>query len=500
MTDAGILHHISALPSEYGIGDLGPQAYQFIDQLVDAKQTYWQILPLNYPDELACPYAAYSAFGGNIYLISPEILLQENLIDEIAPYEDTQSDKVVFYKVREYKRRLLHECYKSFLLQKDIHSQLRSDYQKFINESQFWIDDFSLFLCLTDRLGTSWQDWPVGLKNKEEDAINQYRQLLAKDIEFHKFCQFLFHQQWKNLKNYANDKGIKIIGDMPIYVSTHSMDVWSWNEGFQLNSDGSLKYESGAPPDDFSDEGQKWSTPTYNWHFHQEQNFFWWVKRIEYNLSFFNILRLDHFLGFINLWHIPAKQKAIQGEWVKTPGRELLQTLEKHFPEMPFIAEDLGVVSDEVRKLRDDFELPGMKILQFAFTTDEKNEYLPQNYENNCLAYTGTHDNNTVIGYLDDLKSNPPEALSKEIQNIENFFNLQLIQIDNWDFIQKLFMSKANTVIIQLQDLFGLDGEARFNLPGTIENNWVWRYVKQTSHDLQWKKLRELTMSTGRNS
>ncbi|MGB0452075.1 MAG: 4-alpha-glucanotransferase [Bacteriovoracaceae bacterium] len=493
---SGILLHITSLPSNYGIGDLGQEAYSFVDQLKDAFQSFWQILPLNYPDEIACPYAAYSAFGANIYLISPDKLLEEGLLETIPEYFKNQNyseSRMNFPRVKEYKREVLQEAFRQFCSLSN-KSTLLKEFQNFEDKQNFWLEDFSFFLSLTDRLGNKWTNWHPGLKSKEQKTLDEYQEILSGDIKFHKFCQFIFHKQWDELKSYANEKGIQFIGDMPIYVSHHSMDVWSWQEGFNLKADGTLIWESGAPPDDFSETGQKWATPTYKWENHEEQNFSWWMERIDYNLQLFDILRIDHFLGFENLWHIPANDPdATNGHWVKTPGRKILELLRERHKDMPFIAEDLGVISDDVVKLRDDFSLPGMKILQFAFGSDETNEHLPDNFLENSIGYTGTHDNDTILSYLSDQEEESPV-----LENLRDFYKKDVSKIDEWDLIETLLKSRALISVFPVQDILGLGGNARFNLPGTVENNWVWRLEKKINSPEAWMKLKALTKEYNR--
>jgi 4-alpha-glucanotransferase len=484
---SGVLLHPSAFNTPYGIGDLGPQAYSFIDLLVQSKQRYWQVLPLTQANAVGCPYSSYSAFGGHDLLISPDELVNEGLISKEDLDDLPYQEKVSYPLVAKTKGLLLEKAFHNF----NKTNSLNNDFNLFISKNDFWIEDYALFMALTSAHGPFWYRWK---KDYQRYPVQSVPTKIEKLKDFILFKQFIFHRQWYRLKTYANEKGIKIIGDIPIFVAHHSMDVWKHPEQFKLNSDGTLPLEAGAPPDSFNDKGQKWNNPNYNWDVMYEDQFNWWQRRIGYMLDLCDIIRIDHFVGFHNVWEIPHHDSdARKGKWVLSRGKELLMTLQDLFPNMPFIAEDLGEITQPVIDLRDQFKLPGMKILQFGFWGDN-NTHAPENINENSIAYTGTHDNNTFVGFLDEVKQNKGD----ELKNIESFFNKSIDDIQTEDFIKALAKTKANTVIYPLQDLFGLGEEARFNIPGTEHGNWNWIIPSNLKLEDGFNLLKEVTISTGR--
>ncbi|MDQ3636239.1 MAG: 4-alpha-glucanotransferase [Acidobacteriota bacterium] len=490
---SGILLHLTSLPNEYGIGDFGEAAYQFVDFLERSRQTYWQILPLNPTGYGDSPYSSYSAFAGNTNLISPGSLVEDKLlsIDEINEKPDFPSDRVDFGKVIEWKNNLLKKAYEKFCRTENI--DLRGSFEIFTEQTAGWLDDYTLFRAIKDsQWGKFWLEWDEPLRLRKENALLQAREDLFEEIQAQKFYQFIFFKQWTRLKNYANGKGIKIIGDMPIYISLDSADVWCSPQKFKLNEDLTPKVVSGVPPDYFSKTGQLWGNPIYDWNKMKADGFDWWTRRIKFALKTVDILRIDHFVGFGRAWEVPGGNKTAEnGNWVNVPGRELFQVLTGKLGELPVMAEDLGEVTPEVEKLRDDFDFPGMRILLFGFGGDSENLHLPHNYIENCVAYTGTHDNDTVVGWF------------KSANNSERKFCLEYLDSNgeeiNLDFIRAVWESVADTAIAPMQDILGLGNNARMNLPASNSGNWNWRCGKDCFSDEKAEKLKELTEIYGRN-
>ncbi len=487
---SGVLLHPSALQTAFGIGDFGPSAYDFIDKLHEAKQSYWQILPITQANLEGCPYSSFGAFGGYDLLISPEALVDYGLIEnhELKKYH-VASTKVDFDKVALVKNELLLTAYNRFI-NTDRHNL---EFEIFKQKQEFWLDDYATFIAITHKHSIPWTNWPINLKDRN------FKELPAdinaiKDIEI--FKQFIFHKQWLELKNYANNKNIKIVGDIPIFVAHHSVDVWKNRSLFKLAQSGELDTEAGAPPDAFNDLGQKWNNPNYNWQKMKENGFDWWNKRIGYMLELFDIIRIDHFIGFYNVWEIPhIDPDARNGRWVKSNGDELLSSLEKNFPEIPFMAEDLGDVSKEVIELRDKFNLPGMKIIQFAFDGNENNLHLPKFITEHSVTYTGTHDNNTINGNLDDILE---RNNSSEIECIKEALGGKIPSSIHKEFMNIAFETKSNTVITPLQDILGLRSDGRFNVPGTVKNNWNWMISNEHNLEEGFCYLKDLTLKTKR--
>lgn len=457
---SGILLHITSLPNEYGIGDLGREAYDFIDFLHASGQKLWQILPLGPTDFFGSPYAPYSAFAGNLHLISPDLLLKEELILE-SDLDSIQFDSP------EAKYILIKQAFARF--QKRSSADLQAEYERFCRSNQFWLDDFALFMALKHHFKrVSWIEWSEELAMRKESTLVHWREKLALETEQQIFGQYLFFRQWEKLKDYAHKKGISIIGDLPLFVAHDSADVWAKPELFLLDKRGLPEFVAGVPPDYFSRTGQLWGNPVYNWDAHYEERFDWWLKRIEVLLQLVDLVRVDHFRGLAAYWQIPYGEKtAINGRWMPGPGSDFFAAVKTELGTLPFIAEDLGFIDDAVIELRDKWKLPGMRVLQFAFEALKPNIHSPHAHTENCAVYTGTHDNDTTLGWYQ--KSNP-----KVKDYVCRYLNCDGTDIA-WDLIRAALASPANLAITPLQDILALDSSARMNVPGTVAGNWRWR-------------------------
>lgn len=472
---SGILLHITSLPSKYGIGDFGPPAYQFVDFLSRAKQKCWQILPLN-PTDLFhhnSPYSSISAFAGNTILISPELMSKEGFLrkKDLAAVPSFPKDKVDYEKVCDFKKRLLRRAYTE--LKEDIKNT--SAYEQFCQRNIFWLDDFALFVVLKEHFqGEAWGKWPQEVRNREPKVLENLKRQFSKKIDEVKFFQYIFFSQWYALRTYCEKKGVQIIGDIPIYVNYDSADVWTHPDIFKLSEESQPIFVSGVPPDYFSETGQRWGNPVYNWDKLKETGYAWWLKRIEHNLNLFDLIRIDHFRGLVQYWEIPASEEtAVHGHWADVPTDDFFTTLLKKFDPIPIIAEDLGTITPDVIEAMNRFGFPGMKVLLFAFGGDlSTHPYLPHNYVENCVVYTGTHDNNTTKGWFQ------AEATPQEKNNLFEYLKQKVTpQALPWELIQLAMTSIANMVIIPMQDILALGQESRMNKPGTIEANWQWRLI-----------------------
>ncbi len=468
---SGILLPIFSLPGSEPIGTFNQDAFSFIDFLESSGQSIWQILPLNSVDLDGSPYNSKSAFAGNILHIDLFELENrkfiENVKEKIPPFEN--KNKVDYSLLKTYKTKLLKEAFDTFNLKK---TEEKKDFLKFCKTNSYWLDEFSLFAVLDDYFDNkSWIDWPKELKFREKTAINKFKKEHKEKIEFIKFTQWIFFEQWQKLRNYANKKKIEIWGDMPIFVSFDSADVWSNQEIFQMTK-GKRKAVAGVPPDYFSKTGQLWGNPLYDWKKLQENDFKWWQKRFKTMFSLYDSLRLDHFRGFEAYWKVPAKEKtAINGKWTKVPGKEFFSKMQTTFKNFSVIAEDLGDITKEVNNLRDEFSFPGMKVLQFAFSTVD-NLFLPHNFSTqNCVVYTGTHDNDTILGWYKNLDNEQKSFVNYYLDHYsEENINLKMIRL--------AFSSIANVAIIPFQDFLNKDSFARLNTPGKSDGtNWRWRFV-----------------------
>ena len=499
---SGILLHPTSLPGPFGIGDLGPQAYEFIDFLVAAGQTLWQVLPLGPTGYGDSPYACYSAFAGNTLLISPEVLVQEGLLDSRdAAGRQVAQRRIDFGTAHKLKEELLSKAYERYKRTTD--TTLRSAFETFAQEEAQWLEDYALFRALKDAHGgIAWNQWEPPLIRRTSSALAGAREQLREQIEAHMYYQFLFFRQWSGLKRYCNEHDIKVVGDLPIFVAQDSADVWTNPEQFKLDENGKPQVIAGVPPDYFSATGQLWGNPLYDWERMESDGFKWWIQRVRATLKVVDIARVDHFRGFAACWEIPGEDTtAERGQWVEAPGRKLFTAIRKALGELPIIAEDLGVITPDVVALREDFGFPGMRILQFGFGGDAKNIDLPHNYVPNVVAYTGTHDNDTTVGWFQSVAGEGSTRTAKQIER-ERQFCLDYLNSSgeeiHWDFIRCVLASVANTAIIPLQDLLGLGTEARMNLPNSTSGNWSWRFETNDLNEELAKRLKALTTLYGR--
>jgi 4-alpha-glucanotransferase len=483
---SGVLLHISSLPGEGGIGCMGKDAYLFIDFLAQTRQKIWQILPLGPVGYGNSPYQCYSAFAGNPMFIDVEQLLADRLISKLPfPDQAFKTKKVEFERVGEWKSAIFREAFAGF--QKNF-DRYKDEYIVFMGHNSWWLDDYALFRSLKTKFqDTVWNAWKKKLVNRDHHTIQEYFQELHAEIDFHRFLQFIFFRQWFKLKAYANSKGIRIIGDIPLYVSFDSVDVWANQDIFLLDGDSKPTQVGGVPPDYFSETGQLWGNPVFDWERVAERDFDWWLARIHFNLRMFDQVRVDHFRGLESFWSIPAEEEtAIIGEWLPAKGHELFRKLKEQLGTLEVIAEDLGIITPEVEKLRDDFNLPGMKVLQFAFGSGASNTNLPHNYSSNFLVYTGTHDNDTSLGWLNSIEKKERKFLHRYVAGSGKQF------VRN--FMELAWASAAHTAIAPMQDVLGLDSEARMNTPGIANGNWDWRFTwsqVRSNHKVFLKQITE---------
>ncbi|NEZ55125.1 4-alpha-glucanotransferase [Leptolyngbyaceae cyanobacterium CCMR0081] len=487
---SGILLHPTSLPSRYGIGDLGQAAYGFVDFLVETKQQLWQILPLGPTGHGNSPYMCYSAMAGNPLLISLDELAEQGLLEkaDLVEVPEFSAERVEYHKVIPHKLELLKKAAQKFQVKEP------QEFQEFCQAQAFWLEDYSLFMALKDaNQGASWTDWDRAIAKREPEALDLWRTKLADAIFLQKFFQFEFCRQWFALKAYANERQIQIIGDMPIYVAHDSADVWAFPENFMVDPETLLPSQmAGVPPDYFSETGQLWGNPTYNWEELEETQFDWWLKRIKTSLSYVDQIRIDHFRGFESYWAVPeGEETAMNGQWVEAPGVPLFERVEEVLGKLPFLAEDLGIITPEVEALRDKFGFPGMKILQFAFGSDHRNPYLPFNCDRNFVIYTGTHDNDTTVGWYS-------KANDYEKQRLIDFVGGVAPESVHWAMIRLALSSVATLSIVPLQDLLGLGSEARMNTPGLAEGNWEWRFDAAMLNPTVCHQFRTLTELYGR--
>ena len=500
---SGILLHPTSLPGPFGIGDLGPAAYAFADFLESAGQSLWQVLPLGPTGYGDSPYACYSAFAGNTLLVSPEQLVADGLVakEQLANDSKFGEERVDFAAAHNFKDSILRSAFGSFKLEAD--PNLRNAFAEFCRRHASWLDDYALFRALKDAHGgVAWNEWEPALVRRDSAALDAATRELSNETEAQKFYQFLFFRQWFALKAYCNQRGIKLVGDIPIFVAHDSADVWTNPDQFKLDADGTPIVVAGVPPDYFSATGQLWGNPLYNWERMRADGFRWWIERARATLATFDIARIDHFRGFAACWEIPGgDQTAERGRWVEAPGRELFTTIKAALGELPIIAEDLGVITPDVEALRDDFGFPGMRILQFGFSSDTKNIDLPHNYHKNVVVYSGTHDNDTAVGWFSSVAGSGSTRAAEQIER-EREFCLKYLRTDgkeiNWEFIRAVLASVANTAVVPLQDVLGLGTEARMNLPNSTEGNWAWRVKPGTLTDKIAARLKALTELYGR--
>ncbi len=493
---SGILLHITSLPSPFGIGDLGPEAYRFADFLAKTGQSYWQVLPLNPTDPICgnSPYSSPSAFAGNLLLIGPEPLLEAGFLkkgdfEEHLLFPKGHCD---YTSVIPYKSHLLHRAYERF----QANRRERDAFETFCKKNESWLEDFVFFTVIKKHLnGKAWVEWEQDLRDRKPESLKGIYNDLRDEIEKEKFYQYLFFTQWSSLKGYCYQKGIRFIGDIPIYVNHDSADVWAHPDIFNLNKEGKPAGVAGVPPDYFSKTGQLWGNPTFCWEILRKTDYRWWMNRVAHNLQLFDILRLDHFRGFVAFWEVPATETtAINGKWVEAPANDFFTALLKRFPSKAFIAEDLGIITPDVKEVMDRFGFPGMRVLQFAFGEDQpEHPYLPHNFVPNTVVYTGTHDNNTVRGWFEN--ETTVQDKKRIFQYLGKEMSSEQVPIE---LIRLAMMSVANTVITPVQDLLGLGEEARMNRPSTPSGNWEWRLLPDQLTLSHAEMLLEMTKTYGR--
>jgi 4-alpha-glucanotransferase len=489
---SGILAHPTSFPGPHGIGDVGEAAFRFIDWLVVAGQRLWQVMPLGPTGFGDSPYASPSAFAGNPLLISLPWLEREGLVtpEELKDHEPFQDYEVDFGRVISFKHHTLHLAFDRFRL--GAASELRFAFEAFSRDNAHWLDDFALYMAVKDRYGgASWIDWDRGIRLREPEAVEAWSTTLKDEIRFHRFAQFLFARQWSELKRYANERQTQIVGDIPIFVAPDSADVWANRSLFRLDEEGFPTVVSGVPPDYFSADGQKWGNPLYEWDAMRETGYAWWIERIRSAMQQVDIIRIDHFRGFAASWTIPyGAPSAAAGRWEQGPGEEVFDAISNALGPVQFIAEDLGLITPDVHALREELGFPGMAVLQFAFGGSAENAYLPHNHETNSAVYTGTHDNQTTIGWFQSL----PAATQQHVQRYIGRDGSDIA----WDLIRLALSSVARMALFPLQDVLRLDDEARMNTPGRAMGNWGWRYMPHQLHHGLAAGLAELTATYGR--
>ncbi len=502
--ESGILLHPTSLPGPYGMGDMGPSARAFADALVDMGQHLWQILPHGVTGYGDSPYQSFSTFAGNPLWISFDLLVEDGLLNRwhLDKFPSFPDDHVDYGQVIPARNAILRTVCRSF--ERLATPQQKQSFTEFCERNASWLEDFALFMALKEAHNLEpWHTWEPALVRREPEALQNARRHYRTAIRNAKILQWIFDSQWNRLRLYCRDRGIKIIGDIPIFVAHDSADAWANPELFYIDDHGHCSVVAGVPPDYFSATGQLWGNPLYRWDIHKKQDYTWWAARLRKIFEMVDIVRIDHFRGFAGYWEIPGDaETAINGKWVPGPAHDLFHALKRHLGEVNIIAEDLGVITPDVDRLRDDFNLPGMRVLQFAFGNDAKAaDYRPDSYPPNCVVYTGTHDNDTTVGWF---KSEPGkdstrsvEEIQKERQAILDYLGSDGSEI-HWDLMALALRSKANTAVFPLQDLLGLGTEARMNVPGTKGGNWQWRFRwEQLTPEIK-QRMRSLAEATGR--
>ena len=485
--------HISSLPSNYGIGTMGIEAYEFVDFLARAKQKCWQILPLcptSYGDS---PYQSFSSYAGNPYFIDLDMLIEEGLLtqEEVDTIKwDFGKNEVDYSNIYYYRFDVLKKAFARFK-EGDL-----TEFDKFLSDNEKWVSNYALFMSAKKANNNKcWLEWEDGLKKRDPHSLWLFKNEYSDEVMFWEFLQFKFFEQWNKLKKYANDKGIEIIGDIPIYVALDSADVWVYTDLFDLDEELLPRAVAGCPPDAFSPTGQLWGNPLYQWDRHKELGYNWWIDRLKAATSMYDIVRIDHFRGFDEYYAVPyGDETAENGEWRKGPGIEFFKTIREKIGELPIIAEDLGFLTDSVIEMLKESGFPGMKVLEFAFDPREKSNYLPYNYTQNSVCYVGTHDNNTVLGWIDELDKDCLEFCAEFI-GADKSDKKDIL----WKMVRCALASVSDVAVIQMQDYLELDGKARMNTPSTLGANWQWRMKKGVATDKLAKKIAELTVLYGRN-
>ena len=492
MRASGILMHLSSLPSDHGIGTMGRDAYKFVDFLAAAKQTYWQMLPIGPTSYGDSPYQSYSTHAGNPYFIDLDMLIEEGLltrtdVEEIDWGDDPErTDYAKLYNNRFDVLKIAYNAFKK---------QDRHSFDLFLEQNEMWISNYALFMAIKEEFnGKPWLEWDEGLKRRDSHALWMFKESHRDEVEFWEFVQHKFFEQWKRLKEYANNKGIQIIGDIPIYVALDSAAVWVYPDLYDLDDDLSPRTVAGCPPDAFSATGQLWGNPIYNWQRHKETDYNWWIDRLRGAAELYDIVRIDHFRGFDGYYAIPyGSPTAENGKWCDGPGIEFFRFVEARLGKLPIIAEDLGFLTPSVLNMLRDSGFPGMKVLEFAFDPREESNYLPYNYDKNCAVYIGTHDNATIRGWLDEIDEDTYE-FTKKFLNCKSDDVTEFI----WDFITTAFACVGDTLVIQMQDYLELDNDARMNTPGSQMGNWQWRMKRGAYNDALAEKIADITRTYGR--
>ena len=469
---SGILLHITSLPSNYGIGDIGNESYRFVDFLSDCKQRLWQMLPIGTIGLGDSPYQSFSAFAGNPLLISMDLLVEEGLLKPHDLIPMAKENKVNFPRVKANKSNMLNRAYRSFKPTKN-----KAPYEQFVYDNKWWLEDYSLFMSARDYFHKlPWNHWENSIRSRNRKTLDLYREILKESIEYNNFVQFKFFEQWDRLKYYSNSKGIKLIGDMPIFVSHDSSDVWQEPYNYKLDNDGNPKKVAGVPPDYFSETGQLWGNPVYDWERLRESGYRWWMDRFRFLGGLFDTIRIDHFRGFEAVWEVPFGEKtAEKGSWIEGPGWDIFQKLYGELGSIQGIAEDLGTITPKVIELKDKCKFPGMLVMQFAFEGEQEHEILPNKHSKDLVVYTGTHDNDTIIGWY----KKHEESSSRVIELLNKYFGITT-GMDNRELSEELIKitmsSNGDTAVIPLQDILALDSSGRMNKPGTAFGNWDWRF------------------------
>ncbi len=491
---SGILLHVTSLPSRYGIGDFGPEAYKFVDFLKAAGQNYWQLLPLNHTAAQTgySPYNCFSAFAGNPLLISPDLLYRDGLLtrSEIQAPPRSPSDTVDYKKAAPYKQGLLDKAFERFRGREE-----PADYEAFTWEHRAWLDAYATFVALKRHFkGRQWCDWPAAVRDRKENALRSLEEQLSEPMDRERFLQYIFYRQYLDLKRYCNERGVQVAGDVPIYVAYDGADVWSHPELFKLNRSRRPRAVAGVPPDYFSRTGQLWGNPVYDWQQLEQTEFHWWIQRMKHNLFLFDFVRIDHFRGLVAYWEVPANQKtAIRGKWVQVPHGKFFRELFRQIPFAAIFAEDLGYITADVREVVNRYNFPRMVVLQFAFGGGAQNLHMPHNHVENSIVYTGTHDNNTTRGWFDH------ELKGERRKHLFEYLGCKVAPADiSWELMRVAMCSVAKIAIIAMQDVLGLGAEARMNTPAGTDGNWQWRMRPgQTTASLA-RRLKELTALYGR--
>jgi 4-alpha-glucanotransferase len=500
---SGILLHPTSLPGRYGIGDLGPEAYRFVDALARAGQRWWQMLPVGPVGPANSPYLALSAFAGEPLLLSLDLLARDGLLrrSELSPGIRTKGNRVDYRAVRRLKEPLLRTAFERF---RSSRPRRPAELESFRRRNRTWLEDYGLFRALGKaQRGEAWFRWPAEARRRHRRALEAARQDRAEEIEYQVFLQYEFDRQWRQLRERCREAGVRLIGDAPIFVAHESADVWAHREIFQLDAAGRPLSVAGVPPDYFSATGQLWGNPIYRWAVLRRRGYDWWIDRLRFILDRFDAVRLDHFIGFVRHWVVSARARtAIRGRWVRGPGRAFFEQALETLGEVPIIAEDLGTVTPEVTALREEFGFPGMRVMQFGFDDDSgTSEHLPHHHPKRCVAYPGTHDNDTVVGWYSDLRRRARRRTARTARNqlayVHRYLDTDGRDV-HWAIIRQLLSSPADLAIIPLQDLMGLGSEARMNLPGTGRGNWEWRFPEGTLTNRICDRLRLLTKTYGR--